>query len=129
MTTTNPEYETHNMLCLSTAHLSTEAKDMLDEACDEASVGIVAPIIVYEKCGYGWFLPVDVNLEAFRTQAKRGKLPCGLASAFAAALMAGADWLMFDCDGPIIEGMPTYSYSDSEGEDGDDGRDGETDSK
>ena len=54
--------EMHSMLCLSTAHLRESTRNRLDEMSDKMADSGASDIIVYEKHGYGWFLPVDENM-------------------------------------------------------------------
>lgn len=83
--------EKYGMICLSTAHLSSETRCRLEDPLDEQ-----API-AYDKGGYGWFVPVDNE-----------NVPDDLVRCLSFAKDADAQWVMFDCDGPIEAGLPTY---------------------
>lgn len=95
--------EMHSMLCLSTAHLRESTRNRLDEMADNDA----SDIIVYEKHGYGWFLPVDENMTLPVLNEDTTEFP-DLIEALRFAYYHGADWLMLDADGPTVSQLTTY---------------------
>lgn len=105
--TISTNLEMHSMLCLSTAHISHETRDMLDVVCDFNATDELSGLAVYEKYGFGWFLPVDANLQAY-DEGDIKNMPGDLVEALRFAYRQGADWLMLDCDGPVVEQLKDY---------------------
>ena len=99
--------EMHRMLCLSTAHLRESTRNRLDEMSDEMADNGASDIIVYEKHGYGWFLPVDENMALPVLNEDTTEFP-DLIEALRFAYYQGADWLMLDADGPTVSSLKTY---------------------
>lgn len=99
--------EMHRMLCLSTAHISHDTRDKLDAVCDFNAVNEASDLVIFEKYGFGWFLPVDVNLQA-HDEGHLEHMPDDLVEALRFAYRQGADWLMLDCDGPVVNQLKDY---------------------
>lgn len=99
--------EMHRMLCLSTAHLRESTRNRLDEMSDEMADNGASDIIVYEKHGYGWFLPVDENMALSALSKDTTEFP-DLFEVLRFAYYQGADWLMLDADGPTVSSLKTY---------------------
>ena len=89
---------------LSTAHLTLDTRELLEEAAlqDGAPTGLP---IVYNKGGYGYLVHVDPSL----TEETLATYPEDLQIVIRAAGEAGCDWVMFDGAGPVVENLPTYS--------------------
>ena len=79
-------------LCLSTAHISQETRDLLGDG---------EPGFTVWKAEYGFFMPCYPLEHGHR-------LPADLACAMGAALKADCEFLRLDADGPVTEGLPTY---------------------
>lgn len=97
----NKTNEMHAMLCLSTAHLSKQAEEFLKHECanpDEAK------LVVYQKDLFGYFLPVSE--QAINNQ----EIPGSLRDCLSHAKNHGADWLMLDGDGPVIDALPRHNW-------------------
>lgn len=99
--------EMHSMLCLSTAHLRESTRNRLDKISDEMAGSGTSEIIVYEKHGYGWFLPVDENMTLPVLNEDTAEFH-DLFEALRFAYYHGADWLMLDADGPTVSQLTTY---------------------
>ena len=97
--------EIHGMLCLSTAHLTRFASDYLEKACEAMSVadsesGI--PLNAYRKDVFGYFVAITDDV------VDNPEIPESILSCMRYAVSHGADWLMFDSDGPIVRELPDY---------------------
>lgn len=88
------ELETYTLICLSTAHISSKTRRYLD-ACVSGN----KDIIVYRKDDVGWFIPVPDD---------KYPIPVDLADCIAFAEKHGAEYLMFDSDGPIYSELKSY---------------------
>ena len=85
--------EIAKMLVLSTAHLSE----------DDCNIWLHERSGAYQKGDYGWFVHVpDPQL--------KGVYEASLYECMRHAWANCCDWIMFDRDGPIIEGLPTYDW-------------------
>lgn len=86
-------YEITSMITLSTGHLTEEAcNHWLPNAC---------PWAVFEKGDWGYFMYVtDDNMDDTTPQC--------VVDAITFARGAFAQWIMFDSDGPLEEGLPSY---------------------
>lgn len=88
--------EIHQMLCISTAHLSVETREQLQFK--------QLNLIAYPKGEYGWFIPLppeklDPTIESY-------DFPEDLTLCFGMAEDMGMTWLMIDRDGPVLDGLP-----------------------
>ena len=93
------DLEIHHMLTLSTAHIDQTTRDLLTRTARNEGLDTVQ-IPVYEKDGYGWFIPVDNHIPPGTTRP--------LTVCIMATLMAGCDWLCLDADGPTVDEIPIY---------------------
>jgi hypothetical protein len=84
-----------NMLALSTGHLT-------EQTCNVFMHEWQGPR--WEKSEYGWFVYVDEAVA-------KDDLPEDLAECLAFAMINECHWLMFDCDGTEIVGLPLYDWS------------------
>lgn len=89
--------EIQKMMVLSTAHMSpaTAANWILE-----------CPWACYDKGDYGWFMYVcdDVGI----TEA--AGVPPEIRSAIHVAKREGCDWIMWDCDSPLVDELPQYDW-------------------
>jgi hypothetical protein len=82
-------------LDISSAHISQATRDLLeDRSCRQRH-----PMDAILGCAYGWMIHVPEEIDNEPTDLKRVLLH---------AKKAGADYVMLDCDGPVIEELPTY---------------------
>lgn len=91
--------EIHSMLTLSTAHIDQKTRDILTHTARDEGLDTIN-IPVYEKAGYGWFIPINNIIP--------GKSTPSLTACIITALMSGCDWLCLDADGPTIADIPIY---------------------
>lgn len=90
--------EIHQMLCLSTAHLTFSTRSLLDQ---DATPGA----IFFPKDCYGWFMYVPPSQ---LLAASAAEPPEDVSDCIAFASKRGVQWLMFDIDGPTIDELPLY---------------------
>lgn len=82
------------MLTLSTGHLS-------EDTCNRWLSDNAGP--AYPKGEYGWFV--------FTKWGETDEpMPVELAACFEFASGCGCDWVMFDCDAPMVEQLPTFDW-------------------
>lgn len=87
-------------LVLSTAHMHpATARDWMPRC----------PWSCFEKGDYGWFMHVcdDVGI----TEAH--DVPLEIRSAIHVAKREGCQWIMWDCDGPLVAELPEYDWAAS----------------
>jgi hypothetical protein len=67
------------------------------------------PWSCFEKGDYGWFMHVcdDVGI----TEAH--DVPLEIRSAIHVAKREGCQWIMWDCDGPLVAELPEYDWAAS----------------
>lgn len=90
------------MLALSTAHMSPgTAADWMPEC----------PWACFAKGEWGWFMYVcdDVGI----TEA--ASVPLEIRSALHVARELRCQWIMWDCDGPIVADLPEYDWGTASG--------------
>ena len=94
------------MLTVSTAHITKETADFIDEACKDC---MSSPLIVYKKAetmnigngdyytdNYGWFIYCNV--------CKPGlNIPKDLMMLMCFTTDSGCDWLCLDRDGEVLD--------------------------
>jgi len=86
--------EIQSMLVLSTAHLT-------EETCNN-HLHTTTAVSAYEKMSYGWFVYAKHSLDR--------NLPEDLTACVHRAKDCNAEWIMFDRDGPELEGLPIYDW-------------------
>lgn len=91
--------EIHRMACLSTAHMSFASRHQLD-------ADNMPALIFFPKSEYGWFVYVPDCSEDLAQRIEG--LPQDIASCLEWAVAQGLQWLMFDSDGPLVEGLALY---------------------
>ncbi|WP_137921814.1 hypothetical protein [Hydrogenophaga sp. 2FB] len=81
--------EIHQMLCLSTAHLTQTTREQLDN--DE---------LYHPKSAHGWFVygPDPARQDLLSNPA----LPQDMRDCLTFASAQNTQWLMFDADGPVV---------------------------
>ena len=85
------------MLTISTAHITKETADMLSISETD--------LIVYDKDEYGWWIAVcDIDLYEL------SGVPDDLAACVRLAMQNGCEWLCLDCDGEVVDCLPTYEW-------------------
>lgn len=95
--------EITNMLVLGTAHMSPKTARSWMPGC---------PWACFDKGDYGWFMYVcdDVGV----TEAE--DVPAEIRSAIHVAKREGCGWIMWDCDGPVIDELPEYDWNSADRE-------------
>lgn len=89
--------EKHNMLALSTGHVSEETAKLMD--IDQCG------LVVYEKEDYGWFVHLPDPLDEYKESTPKDLYKC-----MTFAMKQGCDWVMFDCDVEPIDELPVYEW-------------------
>jgi hypothetical protein len=87
-----------SMLDLSTGHVSEETAKRLTESPD--SIGFP----VYAKGDYGWIV-----WAGSRGDGNDG-IPADLANVITFARERGCEWIMFDCDAPLSDSLPSFDW-------------------
>ena len=94
--------EKHNMLALSTAHVTKDTADMMNKDSIDG-------VMLYNKGDYGWFVHIpDSGLDF--NELENGECPADLYRCMKYARDNGFDWIMFDCDVEVISEMPEYEW-------------------
>lgn len=94
--------EIHQMLCLSTAHLTLTTRELMDTDALPGS-------IFFPKSQHGWFMYVP---EQQLLEAVSNDLPSDVIECLSFACKQGMQWLMFDSDGPVVEELALYEEID-----------------
>ena len=94
--------EKHNMLALSTGHVSRETAELMDD-------DNIDDVTLYNKSGYGWYVYIPDEGIDFDKLAD-GECPADLYRCMKYARDNGCDWLMFDCDVETIDELPVYNW-------------------
>lgn len=84
--------EIAKMLVLSTGHLT-------EDACNR----YLDDVDAYRKGEYGWFVYAP-GFQHF------DDVPLSLLDCLGYAQDLGCDWIMFDCDGPSVDGLTYYEW-------------------
>lgn len=90
------------MLDLSTAHITENTADALNEGYD-------FNLVIYPKAEYGWFIHVP-DEEFFEDEEKVFDLPTDLVRLIDIARVKECTWIMLDRDGSIHDNLPTYIW-------------------
>lgn len=85
------DLEIARMLVLTTGHLTHETANKMTSL----------PTAIFEKSEYGFFCYVSEDTD---------ELPTDLEACIHYARSRSCEWLMFDCDGPIIDGLPVFDW-------------------
>ena len=99
----------------STAHISKATADrlMLQKSLVDRADGDESPeylpLIVYDKDEYGWFIKVP-GKEDLDLSLVREELPGDLYLVLRYALESKCSWIVFDCDGADVEGLPKFDW-------------------
>jgi hypothetical protein len=92
--------EIHSMICLSTAHISDDTRQMLVNYERNEFLPVF-----YEKSDYGWFIHVSTDhLE------RVADYPQDIQAILAYARARGCGWVMLDSDGPVVDGLKTWEW-------------------
>ena len=90
--------EDFNMLDMSTAHLSSDTRERLDKLDIEG-------VLYYPKGPWGWFVNVPTGHDAPEIT---DEVPADLKRCMHFAQNLNKEWIMFDCDGVIVDGLLAY---------------------
>lgn len=86
------------MLDVSTAHLSPETRQRLETADIEG-------VLFYPKGPWGWFIYVPSRDEGLNVG---DEVPADLKNCIDFAQTLEKEWIMFDCDGSIVQELPKF---------------------
>lgn len=89
--------EISKMLTISTAHITKETAEWLDEK---------DILIVYKKSDYGWFILVSDWDDVVETE----EIPEDLRKILRFADDLDCRWLCLDCDGDILSYLDVYNW-------------------
>ena len=92
--------EIAQMLVLSNNHIQESTAELLDEGCDA--------LVVYDKPGYGWFIPIIQDDDYL--EERKEDIPSDLYEVLLFAQTHGCQWLMFDRDVKPIEELPHFDW-------------------
>ena len=96
----------------STGHISKATADRLTlqyALTDEDESPEHLPLIIYNKDEYGWFIKVP-RKEDLDLGLVREELPGDLYLVLRCAMENECSWVMFDCDGADVEGLPKFDW-------------------
>jgi len=95
------------MLTISTAHITDKTAENLKKRPPhfDSFWSAADHIAVYDKDSYGWWILVS-ELE----YAELNQLPDDLAACCRLAMQNDCAWLCLDCDGDIVDCLPTYDW-------------------
>lgn len=98
------EPEIHGMLALNTAHLTQNTYDLLrEDRCDE--------VAAYRKDVTNGGMEIGLFVALFGAEYGQDiSLPDDLRACVETALEHECDWIMFDPDIPLLEGLPSYPH-------------------
>lgn len=94
--------EITRMLTISTAHISRETAATLD--FDDDTLAWECCISIYKKENYGWLI------YASDAETEDPDMPDDLGACIRLARKNDCEWLCLDCDGEILETLPTYDW-------------------
>ena len=103
-----PKLEINKELAVSTSHLTDHSSKFLTTEVAKAW----AASIVIDEYDHGWRVLITGDPELFDEQMEeiRGSEHPELAALMELAQKHDCKWLLFDCDGPEVEGYPTYKW-------------------
>ena len=97
--------EIAKMLTLSTAHISEESVVMLEREVDKDKMGL----IVYTKGEFGFWIYCPAALIEDEEYGKE-YIPEDIWNCMKLAQDNDCTWLCLDCDGEIIDELPTFEW-------------------
>lgn len=89
--------EVTKVLVLSTQHMSLDTALNWMPAC---------PWACFAKADYGWFQYVCDDLGI----CEADDIPLEIRSGLHVARREGCGWIMWDCDGPLLDELPEYAW-------------------
>lgn len=95
-TTTTVDFK---MLDASTAHLSPQTRQRLEHFDLEG-------VLFYPKGPWGWFVNVPTREDGLVVGEE---VPADLKACIEFAQTLEKEWIMFDCDGNVMQDLPTYA--------------------
>lgn len=93
--------ETHTFVVISTGHVSQDTARMLEQ-----TPSIDWPCVGGRYSQYGWFIYAHDVKEFVGT----GRIPDDLFAVMTWARNQGLEYLLLDCDGDQIEGLPAFDW-------------------
>lgn len=94
--------ETHQILTVSTKHITLDENNELNIAARDSS-GVMAG-------SYGFLVFVPSKPPPYDVTPVKGPPSEGFKACLQLARDNGCDYLMLDSDGPVIEGIPEYDW-------------------
>lgn len=91
------------MLTISTTHITGDTAFDLDKRHPWEIPDWASCFSIYNKEEYGWFI-TDWDL------SRASDIPLDLLGCFRLAERNGCAWLCLDCDGDIVDCLPTYDW-------------------
>ena len=104
--TRSDSYEIDQMLTISSAHVSQNTRELLDQTVDDECCVPMPP--VYEKSGYGWFVACLPDYDNKSLGVTLDDYPADLAAAMRLAKEHECLWLCIDYDGPEVNKLKAY---------------------
>lgn len=93
--------EISKMLTVSTAHISKETAELLENETKD--------LVVYKKENYGWFIHV-LSLDWENDLEDYLNIPYDLKNILCFTINNGCEWLCLDRDGEIINDLNVYDW-------------------
>lgn len=88
--------EISKMITVSTAHVSTETAELLENG--------KLNIVVFDKGDYGWFIYLSNEDDYYYN------IPTELNNLMKFAKDLGCEWLCLDCDGEVLEYFEVFNW-------------------
>ena len=99
---TKSSLEICKMLTISTAHIKEETAKILE---DHSSSLIDYDLVIYDKDEFGWWIHLpDEDYKELHN------VPDDLKVCLNLAVENGCEWLCLDCDGEVVDCLPTYEW-------------------
>lgn len=87
---------------ISTAHITEDTANKLGDVDTRGNI----TLSIYDKEEFGWWIFIDGCMN------QNDSIPDDLLRCIQYAKEEGCDWLCLDCDGEIIDELPTYDWND-----------------
>ena len=100
----------YSMMDMSTEHITKETAELLEQNKIDAIV-YYAKLVDRGDCTkgcYGWF--IHIPEDELEYDALKRELPSELYNIIDFAYRYGCAWINMDCDGEIIDELPTYEW-------------------
>lgn len=100
--------EIYRAMCISTCHITLEERNWLQE---DAELNSVEPNgqLSTGSFGHGYIIPIYTDRD-YEYDLDEAKIPAGILSLMQYASDNSAQYLVLDCDGPIVKSLPKYDW-------------------